>query len=226
MSRRRRTHRCGWSSRASDARSARRLTRRTRPSPPRCGAMVETLSPTSLIGVRDRALLLVGFAGAFRRSEVVSLDVADVTFGGDGLIVQLRRSKTDQEGEGRKVGLPFGSNPLTGPARALRACLAVAVIARAPIFRAVDRHGNVADVRLTDQSVALVVKRCAKAAKLDWERYAGHSLRSGLATAAAMADVSERAIMVQTGHKSLPMVRRYIRDGALFRRNAAAAVGL
>src|SRR5713226_1289787 len=74
-------------------------------------AMVETLSPTALIGVRDRALLLVGFAGAFRRSEVVSLDVADVTFGGDGLIVQLRRSKTDQEAVGRKVGLPFGSNP-------------------------------------------------------------------------------------------------------------------
>jgi integrase len=189
-------------------------------------AMVETLSATSFSGVRDWALLLVGFASALRRSEVVSLDVADVTFGGDGLIVQLRRSKTDQEGEGRKVGLPFGSNPLTCPVRALRAWLDVAVIARRPIFRAVDRHGNVAAVRLTDQSVALVVKRCAKAAGLDSKKYAGHSLRSGLATAAAMADVSERAIMAQTGHKSLPMVRRYIRDGSLFRRNAAAAVGL
>jgi len=80
--------------------------------------MVETLSPTAVIGVRDRALLLVGFAGAFRRSELVSLDVADVLFGADGLIVQLHRSKTDQEGEGRKVGLPFGSNPLTCPVRA------------------------------------------------------------------------------------------------------------
>ena len=189
-------------------------------------AMVETLSPTSLLGVRDRALLLVGFAGAFRRSELVSLDVADVTFGRDGLIVQLRRSKTDQEGEGRKVGLPFGSNPLTCPVRSLRAWLESAAIARGPIFRPVDRHGNIAVTRLTDQSVALIVKRCAKAAGLDWERYAGHSLRSGLATAAAMADVSERAIMAQTGHKSLPMVRRYIRDGSLFRSNAAAAVGL
>jgi integrase len=189
-------------------------------------AMVETLSPTSLIGVRDRALLLVGFAGAFRRSEVVSLAVADVTFASDGLIVQLRRSKTDQEGEGRKVGLPFGSNPLTCPVHALRVWLDVAAITRGPIFRAVDRHANVSNTRLTDQSVALVVKRCAKAAGLDWPRYAGHSLRSGLATAAAMADVSERAIMAQTGHKSLPMVRRYIRDGSLFRRNAAAAVGL
>jgi integrase len=97
-------------------------------------AMVETLSPTTLIGVRDRALLLVGFAGAFRRSELVSLDVADVTFGADGLTVQLRRSKTDQEGEGRRVGLPFGSNPLTCPVRALRAWLDVAVIARGPFF--------------------------------------------------------------------------------------------
>jgi integrase len=188
--------------------------------------MVETLSSTSLIGVRDRALLLVGFAGAFRRSELVSLDVADIAFNSDGLVVQLRRSKTDQEGEGRKVGLPFGSNPLTCPVRALRAWLDVAAIASGPIFRSVDRHGNVSAQRLTDQSVALVVKRCARAAGLDWERYAGHSLRSGLATAAAMADVSERAIMAQTGHKSLPMVRRYIRDGSLFRRNAAAAVGL
>jgi site-specific recombinase XerD len=153
--------------------------------------LVETLSPTSLIGVRDRALLLVGFAGAFRRSEVVSLDVADVTFSSDGLIVQLRRSKTDQEGEGRKVGLPFGSNPLTCPVRSLRTWLDAAAVVSGPIFRAVDRHANVADTRLTDQSVALVVKRCAKAAGLDPEKYAGHSLRSGLATAAAMADVSE-----------------------------------
>jgi integrase len=97
---------------------------------------------------------------------------------------------------------------------------------RGPIFRPIDRHGNVKQQRLTDQSVALIVKRCAKDAGLDPNRYAGHSLRSGLATAAAMADVSERSIMAQTGHKSLPVVRRYIRDGSLFRRNAAAAVGL
>jgi site-specific recombinase XerD len=189
-------------------------------------AMVETLKLPTLIGTRDRALLLVGFAGAFRRSELVSLDVGDATFTSDGLVVQLRRSKTDQEAVGRKVGLPFGSNPLTCPVRALRDWLERGAIARGPIFRPVDRHGNVKTRRLTDQSVALVVKRCAKDAELDPEKYAGHSLRSGLATAAAMADVSERAIMAQTGHKSLPVVRRYIRDGSPFRRNAAAAVGL
>jgi integrase len=185
-------------------------------------AMVETVSPTSLIGNRDRALLLVGFAGAFRRSELVSLDVADVV----SQATACSSRYTDQEGIGRKVGLPFGSNPLTWPVRSLRAWLDMAGIVSGPIFRAVDRHGNVADTRLTDQSVVLIVKRCAKAAGLDWEKYAGHSLRSGLATAAAMADVSERAIMAQTGHKSLRMVRRYLRDGSLFRRNAAAAVGL
>lgn len=110
--------------------------------------------------------------------------------------------------------------------RALRDWFAQAAITRGPIFLPIDRHGNPKLTRLTDQSVALIVKRCVKAAGLDSENYAGHSLRAGLATAAAMADVSERSIMAQTGHKSLPVVRRYIRDGSLFRRNAAAAVGL
>jgi site-specific recombinase XerD len=193
-------------------------------------AMLETLDLETLSGTRDRALLLVGFAGAFRRSELVSLDVADVTFTADGAVVQLRRSKTDQEAEGRKVGLPFGSHPLTCPVRALRDWLSQTQtqsgIERGPLFRPIDRHGNLKAQRLTDQSVALIVKRCARDAGLDWEKYAGHSLRSGLATAAANADVSERSIMAQTGHKSLPVVRRYIRDGSLFRRNAAAAIGL
>ncbi len=182
--------------------------------------------PSSLMGTRNRALLLVGFAGAFRRSELVSLDVEDAQFTQDGLVVTLRRSKTDQEGEGRKVGLPYGSHPTTCPVRSLRAWLEQAAITRGPIFRYVDRHGNVGPNRLTDQVVALVVKRCAVTAGLEAARYAGHSLRAGLATAAAEADVSERAIMAQTGHKSLPMVRRYIRQGSLFKQNAAAQVGL
>jgi integrase len=182
---------------------------------------------------RDESVVLVavptrqaGFAGAFRRSELVSLDVADVTFTSDGLVAQLRRSKTDQEAIGRKVGLPFG--PTRSPARCAGCATgSIALVSCAgPIFRPIDRHGNVKPQRLTDQSVALIVKRCALEAGLDASNYAGHSLRSGLATAAAMADVSERSIMAQTGHKSLPVVRRYIRDGSLFRRNAAAAVGL
>ncbi|MBV9328495.1 MAG: site-specific integrase [Chloroflexi bacterium] len=180
-------------------------------------ATLEKLGLGTLSGVCGRALLLVGFAGAFRRSELVSLDVGDVTFSAEGLVVQLRRSKTDQEGVGRKVGLPFGSNPLTCSVRALREWLESGGIVHGPLFRPIDRHGNLRPRRLTDQSVALIVKRCAKDSELDPDKYAGHSLRSGLATAAAMADVSERSIMAQTGHKSLPVVRRYIRDGSLFR---------
>ncbi len=188
-------------------------------------AMVATL-PATLPGLRDRALLLLGFAGAFRRSELVGLDIADVTTTRDGLVVNLRRSKTDQEGEGRRIGIPYGSRPATCPVRAVQDWLTAAKITAGPVFRGVNRHGQVGKTRLSDRSVALIVKRAATAAGLDPARYAGHSLRAGLATSAAAAGVSERAIMAQTGHKSLPMVRRYIRDGSLFNENAAAEVGL
>jgi site-specific recombinase XerD len=188
-------------------------------------AMVETL-PDSLSGLRDRALLLVGFAGGFRRSELVALDTADVEETADGLVVTIRRSKTDQDGQGRRIGLPYGSNPATCPVRALRAWGEASGIIEGPLFRPINRHGQLQDRRLTAQSVALVVKRVAEAAGLDPARFSGHSLRSGLATSAAAAGVSERSIMNQTGHKSVVMVRKYIREGSLFRDNAAAGVGL
>ena len=188
-------------------------------------AMVAQL-PDTVLGVRDRALLLLGFAGAFRRSEIVSLTVADIQFGNDGLTIHLRRSKTDQEGRGRKIGIPYGSHRETCPVRSLQAWLEGSGIAEGPIFRAVNRHGHIQAGALSDKAVALIVKRWAEAAGLDPTRYAGHSLRAGLATAAAQAGVSERVIMAQTGHKSLEMVRRYIREGSLFRENAAAEVGL
>lgn len=185
-------------------------------------AMVAAL-PDGLLGQRDRALLLLGFAGAFRRSELVGLDVEDVAFGEDGATVTLRRSKTDQEGEGRKVGIPFGSSPALCPVRALRAWLDAAQITEGPIFREVTRHGHVR-ARLTGHAIARVVKRSALAAGLDPARFSGHSLRAGLATAAAKAGKSERAIMAQTGHRSVTMVRRYIRDASLFADNAAAGL--
>jgi integrase len=188
-------------------------------------AMVDTV-PGNLLGVRDRALLLIGFAGAFRRSELVALDVSDVVEVADGLVVTLRHSKTDQDGAGRKVGIPYGSTLATCPVRSLKAWLEASAITEGPLFRNVNRHGQVAAVGLSDKTVALVVKRAAERGGLDPALYAGHSLRAGLATSAAAAGVSERAIMAQTGHKSLPMVRRYIRDGQLFRENAAAALGL
>lgn len=188
-------------------------------------AMVDTL-PDNLLGLRDRALLLLGFAGAFRRSELVGLDVEDVEQTKQGLVVTLRRSKTDQEGAGRKVGIPYGSKPDTCPVRAFLGWLEASSITSGPMFRSVNRHGQLQDGRLSDKAVALVVKRAAEGAGLDADRYAGHSLRAGLATSAAAAGVSERAIMAQTGHKSVNMVRRYIREGSLFRENAAAGVGL
>jgi integrase len=188
-------------------------------------AMVAAAAP-GLLGARDRALLLLGFAGAFRRSELTSLNHQDLAFTPDGLVVLLRRCKTDQEAQGRKIGIPYGSNPETCPVRAVQAWLAASGITSGPIFRHVDRHGKLRAGRLSGYAVALVVKRHAEAAGLDAAKFAGHSLRAGLATSAAIGGASERAIMAQTGHRSVNMVRRYIRDGNLFRENAAARAGL
>ncbi len=186
--------------------------------------MVSAL-PDSLLGTRDRALLLVGFAGAFRRSELCALRMSDLSFTQDGLTVTIRRSKTDQEGQGRKVGIPFGSNARTCPVVALQVWIEASGIERGRVFRSVTRHGKV-NGKLGSQSVALVVKRSAEAVGLDPANLAGHSLRSGFATSAAAAGATERSIMKQTGHRSLPALRGYIRDGSLFRENAAALVGL
>src|SRR5579862_6719471 len=183
------------------------------------------LDPERAIDTRDRALMLVGFAGAFRRSGLVGLDIEDLEFNENGLVVQLNRSKTDPEGQGRKVGIPYGSTPATCPVRAVEAWVAVLQTDEGPLFRAVDRHGRLHPTRLTPQSVALVVKRLIAKAGIPGD-YAGHSLRAGLATAAAAAGVSERAIMAQTGHRSLATLRKYIREGSLFLENAAAKVGL
>jgi integrase len=187
--------------------------------------MVEAL-PDNLAGRRDRALLLLGFAGGFRRCELAALDVEDVEPTEEGLVVKLRRSKTDPEGKGRNVGIPYGSTPATCPVRALTAWETAAGLSEGALFRGVDRHGRVGTVRLHKDSVGLVVKRAAEAAGLDPEKYAGHSLRAGLATQAYLNGAGELAIMRQTGHRSLAMVRRYIRDGSLFRENPAAKLGL
>ena len=186
--------------------------------------MVSTL-PNNLLGVRDRALLLLGFAGAYRRSELVSLDVEDITFARDGLKVLLRKSKTDQEGQGITKGIAYGSHLETCPVRALQQWIEVSGIETGSLFRSINRHGQMHG-RLSDKAVALIVKRQAAAAGLDPQLYAGHSLRAGLATSAAEAGVNERTIMKQTGHRSENMVRKYIRMGSLFQENASAMVGL
>ena len=178
------------------------------------------------IGARDRALVLLGFAGAFRRSELVGLNVEDCAFGKDGLVVTLRRSKTDQDGAGRKVGIPYGSNPETCPVRTIQEWIELAAITGGPLFRSINRHGKVHLGRLSGIDVARVVKKLAQRAGLDPAKYAGHSLRAGHATSAALAGASERSIMNQTGHRSVQMVRKYIRDGSLFRENSAVKLGL
>ena len=188
-------------------------------------AMVDA-TDAGLIGLRDRALVLLGFAGAFRRSELVGLTVEDCAFGKDGLTVTLRRSKTDQAGAGRKIGIPYGSNPETCPVRCLQDWLAQAAVGTGPLFRSINRHGQVQPGRLSGIDVARVVKKLAERAGLDAAKYAGHSLRAGHATSAAIAGASERSIMNQTGHRSVQMVRRYIRDGSLFRENSAGKLGL
>ena len=182
--------------------------------------------PAGPLGSRDRALLLVGFAGALRRSELVALDAADLEARDEGIVVTIRRSKTDQEGAGRPIGLPYGSNPSTCPVRAVGAWMDVAAISTGPVFRPVNRHGRVSPGRLSPAGANRAVQRAVQRTGIDPRPYSAHSLRAGLATAAAEAGVSERAIMNQTGHRSLVVARGYIRTGSLFRDNAAAQVEL
>ena len=179
-----------------------------------------------LRGKRDRALLLIGFAGAFRRSELAALRMEDIRFVPEGLVVTIPKSKTDPACEGQLIGIPYGGAEPTCPIRALREWLEGAGIKDGPIFRAVDRWTGVSDRAIEDHRIAVIIKALAAKAGLDQSSFSGHSLRSGLATTAAHAGASERSIMDQTRHRSLTQVRRYIRRGSLFRDNAAATTGL
>lgn len=186
-------------------------------------AMVGTCDG-SVIGLRDRALLLAGFAGAFRRAELVALDAEDMEEVTEGIRITVRRSKSDQDGEGQVVGISRTGSE-TCPVEALAAWRTAAGITEGRLFRSVDRHGRVGG-SLSDKAVALIVKRRAEAAGLDPQRFSGHSLRAGLATSAAAAGAEERDIQRQTRHRSVTVLRRYIRDGELFRRNVSGNVGL
>jgi integrase len=182
--------------------------------------------PGTLLGLRDRALILVGFAGAFQRSELAAIDFAHLSFTKDGLVIDLRRSKTDQEAAGRKVGIPFGKEEITCAVRALRRWLAASGISSGAVFRGVNRHGRISHRGLHKDCVGWTLKRAASRAGLKPEPLGGHSLRAGCVTQAAMNGVSERDIMRQTGHKSAEMLARYIRIGEIFTRNAAAGLGI
>lgn len=180
-----------------------------------------------LRGARDRALLLVGFAGAMRRSELVELRREDIRFTAEGLVVIIARSKTDPDAEGQVIGIPYGSHPTSCPVRALEAWVEASRIEAGYLFPAIGRWGGEAAAKpLCGHQVAKIIKALAQRAGLDPAIFSGHSLRSGLATAAAEGGASERAIMEQTRHRSLKQVRKYIRRGSLFRDNAAAHSGL
>jgi len=182
--------------------------------------------PATLHGMRDAALLLIGFAGAFRRSELVALDVDDLQLRSEGYLIRIRRSKTDQQGRGRWVGIPYGDHPTTCPVLALQRWLAASTITEGAVFRGVNRHGQLASTRLSKRAIADIVKRTAETGGLDPSRYSGHSLRSGHCTSAARAGVPERIIMQQTGHRSERMVRHYIQQSSVFTENSAKALGL
>jgi integrase len=176
--------------------------------------------PDTLSGKRDRALLALGFAGAFRRSELVALDVEDLQEVGEGLRIKIRRSKTDQEGAGNEVAVPHGRH--LRPVALVRDWLAAAGIASGPVFRPMSRGGRVRDMRLTDRSVALIVKDYAGRVGRAAEEFSGHSLRAGFVTTAADSDVSETRIMDVTRHKDTRTVRGYIRRANAFKGHAGA----
>ena len=179
-----------------------------------------------LRAIRNRSMLTLGLAGGFRRSELVGLDFDALEFVEQGVIVTLRRSKTDQEGLGFKKGIPFGQHPETCPVKALRAWLDVAEISEGPIYRTVTNAGVILDQRASSQAVNRAVKSVARLAGLDPSEYSAHSLRAGLVTTASRAGKRLDRIMDMSGHTSEKVVRGYIREGELFRDNAASGIGL
>ena len=170
--------------------------------------------------LRDKSLILIGFSGGFRRSEIISIDYQDLEFVEEGLKIMVKRSKTDQYGEGYLKGIPYFSNEMLCPVRTLKDWIDISKINTGPIFRKFNKGFNLSNLRLTDQTIALVIKNYLNKAGLDSKNYSGHSLRSGFASVTAEAGADERSIMAMTGHKTTQMVRRYIREANLFKNNA------
>jgi integrase len=176
--------------------------------------------PDNVKGKRDQALMLLGFCGALRRSELVAVKIEDLEFTTQGIILTLPRSKTDQIGEGRKIGIPKGRGRIC-PVQAVTDWLMQLGAKNGAVFRSVSKGGAISTAALSDRAVADIIKHYASKAGLSPERYSGHSLRSGLATSAAQQGISSWVIRKQTGHKSDFMLSRYIREGDLFSHNAA-----
>jgi len=164
--------------------------------------------------IRDKALILIGFSGGFRRSELVNIEYEDIDFVSEGIKIFIKKSKTDQSGEGMIKAIPYFDNQKFCPVIAIKNWIELITLKSGKIFN------------ISDKNVALIIKKYANLAGLDSEKYAGHSLRSGFATSAAEAGAEERNIMTMTGHKSTEMVRRYIKEANLFKNNALNKIKL
>ena len=182
--------------------------------------VIDVYNKEEIKRLRDRSIILIGFSGGFRRNEIVSIDYDDLDFVQEGLKINVRRSKTDQFGEGFVKALPYFNNQLYCPVVSLKDWLNISKIASGPVFRRFNKGSSLSEKRLTDQSVALLIKEYLNLAGIDSKNYSGHSLRSGFATSAAESGAEERNIMAMTGHKSTEMVRRYIKEANLFKNNA------
>lgn len=181
--------------------------------------MIHRMDLSSLQALRDRAVLLLGFMGAFRRSELAGLDVEDIRKYPQGIVVTIRHSKTDQTSAGQQIGIPYLSHSSMDCIHALQEWLTAAGITSGPLFRSFLKNGKVSSRRLSDKSINLIVKKYAASIDLNPEMYGAHSLRHGFATYAALQGVEERLIMKQTRHRSVEMVRRYINEADLFTNN-------
>ena len=182
--------------------------------------VIDKYNHEEIMRLRDRSIILIGFSGGFRRNEIVSLDIDDLDFVSEGLKINLKRSKTDQFGEGSVKGLPYFDNLKYCPVLSLKKWIEISKIDSGPLFRRFSKGSKLTDNRLTDQTIALLIKKYLKLAGIESKNYSGHSLRSGFATSAAESGAEERSIMAMTGHKSTEMVRRYIKEANLFKNNA------
>jgi len=186
----------------------------------------DTYDETGIRKLRDKTIILLGFAGGFRRIELISIDYEDLEFVVEGVKIFIRKSKTDQFGEGMIKGLPYFTNQQYCPVWHLKKWLEISEIKSGPIFRRFFKGLNLGKNRLTDQSVALFLKKYLSNAGIENQDYSGHSLRSGFATVSAEAGADERSIMAMTGHKTTQMVRRYIKEANLFKNNALNKIKL
>lgn len=173
---------------------------------------------------RDRAILAVGFFAALRRSEIAAIDAADLSFAPEGVVLTLRRRKTDQEGKGTQIGLPSKADATLCPVLALAAWLEASGITEGPLFRSIGKGDRLQADRLGDKDVARIVKAATAAAGYDAQAFSGHSLRSGFITAAARKGVPEHVIAAQSGHRSVDVLRGYVRRAGVFNENAAAMI--